>query len=327
MSSRSRSSSSRPSSSTRTEPIIIKSREDLYKIPKINGVYHLVSADLKDADLPLEDLTGAILNKAKLGKAHLIGAILEGSQLEEANLTLAKLEGANLKNANLKKAILRNAKLESANLQDANLKNADLESADLHSANLQGAKLESANLEDATLMRANLQGADLRGAKLKDADLRGAKLQGADLRGAKKIPENAKLEGAILTDEDYENRNKNNVWISDEQCSGKEDPITLEEIPADRGFRLKADENSADPDSLTNCFDVASLAKMMKLNKPLLSPLTRKDFTEVDKERIRKYIELHGGRRQNRKSNKRRNTKRTIKTTRKNMSYKRTPYF
>lgn len=286
-----------PPPTSRTS-IIIKSREDLNRIPKINGVYHLVSANLKEADLVFVDLNGAILNKANLTKARLIGAKLEGSQLEKANLMLAELGGANLQNANLNKADLRSAKLENANLEGANLKGANLEGANLHTA--------------------NLQGADLRGADLEDANLRRAILQGADLRGAKNIPEHAKLEGAILTDEDYENRNINNSWIPDEKCSSEKDPISLEEIPANRGFRLKADENPTNPDSLNNCFDVASLAEMMKLNRPLISPLTRADFTDVDKERIRNYIQLHpSGGRQNRKSNKQRKTTKTTRKMRK----------
>lgn len=259
--------------------IKIQNRSDLEKITKINGVYNLTAADLQKANLPFIDLQGAVLRKANLARAHLPGAKLQGAKLQQALLMGTELGGANLTGADL-----------------------------------QGADLRSVQLESAILTGADLRKADLDGAYLLFADLRGA-----DLRGAKNVPKNANLTDAILKNEDLEKNEENNVWVSDEQCVGKEDPIGLDPIPDNKGFRLKADELTNDPDNLINCFNIDNLATMVKrdrtLNKPLLSPRTRKPIEKIDLDRINNYIELNptvGGRKK-RKTNKRRKTKKTNK--------------
>lgn len=260
--------------------IKIQNRTDLANITKINGVYNLASADLQKADLPFIDLQGADLQKANMARARLPGARLQG--------------------ANLRKALLMGTELGGADLTGADLQGADLRSVQLESANLQGADLRKADLDGAYLLL--------------------AKLEGADLRGAKNVPKNANLKGAILTNEDLKKNEENNVWVSDEQCVGKEDPISLDPIPVNKGFRLKADELTSNPDDLINCFDIANLATMVKrdrtLNKPSFSPRTRKPIEGIDLQRIDNYIELNPtvGGRQKRKTNKGRKTKRTKKT-------------
>ena len=83
--------------------------------------YHLVLADLTDADLTDADLSGANMMVANLTGANLAGANLTGANLGGANLTGANLGGANLTGANLNVANLTGANLTGANLTGANL--------------------------------------------------------------------------------------------------------------------------------------------------------------------------------------------------------------
>ena len=81
------------------------------------------------------------------------------------------------------------------------LQKAKLQNAYLSEADLSGADLSVANLQEANLLKAVLDGANLHGANLKYADLRGTKLEKEHLQ-------QAKSQGAILTDEDYEKYKK-----------------------------------------------------------------------------------------------------------------------
>lgn len=141
---------------------------------------------LLEEGIPLEnqilssvDLSSANLRKAQFPRSDLTGAILWSTDLTGAFLMRANLTGANLKGADL-----TGANLMIANLTDADLTSADLTDADLTNANLSNAKLWTAELTDANLLRADLTGARLRGANLTNADLTNANLTGVNLRDA-----------------------------------------------------------------------------------------------------------------------------------------------
>ncbi len=88
---------------------------------RVNGYIVEPGADLTNALLQDQDLSGAKPRFALLMDANLEGANLEGANLEGANL-----EGASLANADL-----RDANLEGTLLYGANLRGADLRGADL----------------------------------------------------------------------------------------------------------------------------------------------------------------------------------------------------
>jgi uncharacterized protein YjbI with pentapeptide repeats len=123
------------------------------------SIPHLLWVDLRLAQLPRANLTGADFDHANLFQANLAAANLIGADLMDADLHGANLAGATL----------TSAKLDRANLIEADLSGANLTGADLSGANLAGANLTEAKLCDANLFRVSLLGADLRGADLKGA--------------------------------------------------------------------------------------------------------------------------------------------------------------
>jgi len=74
---------------------------------------------------------------------------LRGADLPEADLSGANLRGADLSEADLSGANLRGADLSEADLREADLSEADLSGANLHGADLSGANLSGANLRGA----------------------------------------------------------------------------------------------------------------------------------------------------------------------------------
>jgi len=70
-------------------------------------------------------------------------------------------------------------------------------------------------------------------------------------------------------------------WPQDEDCVGQEDPVSMENIPPGRGFRLEAENR---------CYDVNTLSQIKRMGTSLVGPLTRIPFTENDKRRIDEYI-------------------------------------
>jgi hypothetical protein len=109
------------------------------------------------------------------------------------------------------------------------------------------------------------------------------------------------------------------VFESDIDCEGQEDPVSLDPIPKGRGFRLEADQK---------CYD-ANVIRQLKKNE---SPLTRASLTENDLQRKRSIPFFQGGRSRKfrkykktkksknsgkaRKSKKSKKTKKTRKTRR-----------
>lgn len=112
------------------------------------------------------NLSGAIIQNAKLRKANLHGTDLGNVHLEESNLRGADLSESWMRRAKLQNADLSGAILSNVNLERATLNNANLSGAVLTDANLSYANLAWANLNNANLSRANLTGADLSGINL-----------------------------------------------------------------------------------------------------------------------------------------------------------------
>ena len=155
---------------------------------------NLFGDDLSGAKLSGADLTGADLGQADLTGADLTGADLSGAKLSGADLSGAKLSGADLTGADLGQADLTGADLSNTLLTGANL-------TGLVSGSIVGTPLSPAGWKlfngylvgpDANLSEAILTGIDLIGADLGQADLTGANLINANLTGAD-------LTGADLT--------------------------------------------------------------------------------------------------------------------------------
>ena len=156
----------------------------------------LRGASLCGAGLPGTDLRDADLYEADLRKAKLNNADMSGAYLVGADLSRAKLFGTKLRFANLHRAVLQSTKLPYAVLSHADLSHTDMSDADLRGADLSYANLRQAHLSCADLGNTNLSGTDLRQADLRQADLQGA----FPIKTAIGLSE-AKLDGAILDEE------------------------------------------------------------------------------------------------------------------------------
>ncbi len=120
--------------------------------------------DLKNQNLPFQDLHRANLSKVNFEGAYLVGVTFLGANLAGANLYGQNLYGVHLDDAQLEGANLGRVVIKSvASLKGASLKGASLEGASLKGVNLEGANLEGANLEGA-----NLEGVNLKGVTLSD---------------------------------------------------------------------------------------------------------------------------------------------------------------
>ena len=153
-------------------------------------------ARLVNADLTRDNLSGVDLTDSDLHRADLCGTNLRGAHLWRSNLSQANLRGANMAGASLVRT-----NLAGSCLQGADLRGADLSFADLSRADLEGANLSGANLTETDLSWANLNDADLRNAKLTATVLHLTDLTGADLRAAslfKVVLDGAKFSNAVV---------------------------------------------------------------------------------------------------------------------------------
>lgn len=140
----------------------------------------LSGADLSHDDLSRADLTGSDLRQADLSGANLQGAHLWRSNLSRANLNEAFMAGCTLGRTNLSNSVMKAVDLKGSDISYSNLSYTDLERADLS-----GTDLSQTDLSWANLSGANLRNARLVGANLDMADLSGADLQGAVFINAK----------------------------------------------------------------------------------------------------------------------------------------------
>lgn len=140
--------------------------DDIY--PDLSGE-HLSYLNLSLIDFHEANLSGAYLEKARLGWASLLRANLEQAVMRGISFNNANLYGAQLRAADLRRADLSEATLYDANLSDANLT---------------GAKLINASLDKAMAPRVNFDKADLRGAHLRLMDMSGGSLRHVQLTGA-----------------------------------------------------------------------------------------------------------------------------------------------
>lgn len=101
-------------------------------------------------------------------------------------------------------------------------------------------------------------------------------------------------------------------WVADEDCRGQVDPITEESIEEGHGFKLMENDRET-------CYDVVTLAKIMRLNEPL-TPYTRVPFSETDRKRIIDYMTrnpIGGKKKKTYKKQKINNTKKSKKIIKK----------
>jgi uncharacterized protein YjbI with pentapeptide repeats len=147
-------------------------------------------SDLQEATLDGAQLTGAVLDEAKLQGASFVGAGLRKASLDRAELSRADLDGADLRDASLKLALLDGASLRRTNLGGAALNQAHLEAAVLENVLAAGtifdlAVLRGVSLQSAIADGASFGGADLRGANLNSTSFRGASLDAARFEGTR----------------------------------------------------------------------------------------------------------------------------------------------
>lgn len=227
----------------------------------------------------------------------------------------------------------------SYNLARADLEGAILTGANLHGANLRRANLTNANLAGADLTNANLDGVILRNTIFFDAE------QFADVDGARGGPnvliirrrielekERRREQTRIQEQERRELERTRRVslppilpaislgpWVADEECDGKEDPVTFDTIPEGRGFKLEDDKKN----NLEYCYDVITLAKIMRKNPTnARSPYTTIPFSTDDVTRIKDYMKRYpiGGNKK--KTHKRRKMNKTKKSKKINKKMK-----
>lgn len=97
--------------------------------------------------------------------------------------------------------------------------------------------------------------------------------------GIKSLPANLPANITIVGMEQIVGNSSTQVFISDTDCEGQEDPVSLEPIPKGRGFRLDADKK---------CYDANVIRQLVKNNESnFVSPLTRAVFTKKDLQRKR----------------------------------------
>lgn len=164
------------------------------------------------------DLSGAVLDNAKLSGVDLSGALLRGTSLKNANLSGSKLIHADLNDANLCGADLSSSQLLLADFTGADLTAADLSNACFPAEREQGSikrgpRFKDANLKNAVLARcfcyasdftgANLEGVDFRRAQLEKANFSGTDLSALDLSGSDLTRSN--LENCNLRDANVQN--------------------------------------------------------------------------------------------------------------------------
>jgi uncharacterized protein YjbI with pentapeptide repeats/tetratricopeptide (TPR) repeat protein len=140
------------------------------------------------------DLSGAVLDDARLSGVHLPEVRASFVSARRADATGTVLRGGDLSCADLRGASLTGADLRDADLTGADLRGAMLGRADLRGARLVGARLVRADLTGAEVAGVDLRWADLRGAFLTNVDLRRVTLDGArvgaeDLRRAEAVPD------------------------------------------------------------------------------------------------------------------------------------------
>ncbi|MGF1507519.1 MAG: pentapeptide repeat-containing protein [Anaerolineae bacterium] len=180
--------------------------EDAFAAIRERGWLHdgsLRGTKMYEARLAGTDLTGALLERARLDLAK-----LKGANLTEASLTRASLENADLREAVLRHADLTAALVIGADLRGADLRGAALVETDFTGADLRGARFKGATIEAVRLVRADLRDIDLADLRGGTFDLAGANLSGldfgtldltaADLSFA--TLHEARLEGATLDD-------------------------------------------------------------------------------------------------------------------------------
>ncbi len=138
----------------------------------------------KPIPLPGVDLTGALLQDARLTGIDLTGAQLQKASLTRADLSDAQMKNAQLKSSNLEQSIFKGASLVGANLENAYLARVDFSGSDLSKAKLNGSAIQDANLSNANLEQAEFKGVDLSGV----SSLEGAKLVGAMYDAKTKFP-------------------------------------------------------------------------------------------------------------------------------------------
>jgi uncharacterized protein YjbI with pentapeptide repeats len=223
-------------------------------------------------------------------------------------------DGADLQGADLEDTDLEQFSFPGANFQGANLQNANLRGVDFTGANLEGVNLQGAILDDTILVNANLRNANLRnamfGRSFSAPNVAGANFEGVNFEGITGVTGDELRRHANANVPTTTNHSvpSDTPWVQDEDCVGQEDPVTMESIPADRGFKLEAENR---------CYDALTLAEMKRLNRPLVGPMTRIPFTQKDITRIEDFRRINpnmrvsgGKKRKTRKTRKNRKTKR-----------------
>jgi len=165
-------------------------REDVLKLIEENGG-KAEGLDLSERkfeegiNLSDLDLSGIILNNARLFRANFDGSNLDGAIMQKAYLGYATFNRLNSRIASLQGVDLRWANLHDAEFREADLSVAQFQETPfqgtVHPSELQGKLLE---LLPASLDRTDFRGANLFRANFRGCYFYGTKLEGAYIRGA-----------------------------------------------------------------------------------------------------------------------------------------------
>ncbi|VVB72801.1 Pentapeptide repeats (8 copies) [uncultured archaeon] len=107
------------------------------------GWVHIIRADLDEANLSGEDLSGCKLESMNLRKTIMQIAVLRSASFNWMILKDVDLRGADLRNAKFDATFLQNVNLSGADLRDAELNQTALVNVDLSGANLMGIKYDN----------------------------------------------------------------------------------------------------------------------------------------------------------------------------------------
>jgi uncharacterized protein YjbI with pentapeptide repeats len=141
----------------------------------------LEGANLRGADLRKAKFSW-VSTESNDGK-YLWNAKMSGADLTDADLRQAGMP-ENLSGIILQKARMENTNLRGIRFNDADLRGANLRGSKLDGSVLKGARLTGSNLAGTTLFYADLSGADLMGVDFTGARFNSTNFMGSDLKGA-----------------------------------------------------------------------------------------------------------------------------------------------
>jgi uncharacterized protein YjbI with pentapeptide repeats len=156
----------------------------------------LTEALMESAHLPRGDLRGADLTDACIAHAHLVETDLSGAVLRGTNFGKARLERVNFDGARFVDGLAYETVFEGCSLKDAWFTNGTCLQSDLSGSDLMGARFDKTRFVECRFEGTRFAGGAFPDVVFFKADLRGADFRGANLDGVTFF--DCQLEGANL---------------------------------------------------------------------------------------------------------------------------------